>query len=206
MHESDSLTVPEDIQQHELDELNQLITRAQTHAATPNDIARMRDFLVRFPQLARHLGDLSGFSLRSIAAHAAADPITREAIQVSAQTLKRDLSRPGDTPLEKFAIDQCVNAHVLHYTIELRYIQVHNEGATPERSLYWERRLNNSQKRYLRALDNLARLRRFALPSIQINIAETQTNISAADSTASPDPASPTPGPETPPKNYPLPH
>lgn len=188
MPESSSLIASDGIDQTELDELNQLITRAQTHAAAPHEIARIRDFLIRFPQLTQQLGDLSGFSLRRIIAYAAADIFTHEAIQASAQELKRELARPADTPLEKFAVDQCVNAHVLHYTIELRYINAHAQGISSERSLYWEQRLNHSQKRYLRALDNLARLRRFALPPIQINIAETRTNISTSESPDSPDP------------------
>lgn len=174
------ITAPEGIAEKELEELNHLVALAQNHQLLPEHVDRTRHYLARFPDLAQQLGDISGFSLQSIAAYAAGDLITRESIQASAQEFKRQLARPGDTPLEKFAVDQCVHAHILHYTIELRYINAHSQIATTQRSLYWEQRLTNSQKRYLRALDNLARLRRFAIPPIQINIAENQTNISAA--------------------------
>lgn len=173
-----NVTAPEGIDDQELDDLNHLITLARSNETLPHEISRMRDYLARFPDLAQQLGDLSGFSLQNIASHAAADLLTRESIQSTARELKQRLARPGDTLLEQFAIDQCVHAHMLHYTIELRYVNAHSTNLTAAQSLYWEKRLDTSQKRLLRALDNLARLRRFALPPIQINIAESRPNIS----------------------------
>lgn len=186
MKKSYNVTAPAGIDDRELDELNHLIALTQSDETLPDQVSRVREYLVRFPDLAQQLGDIAGFSLQNISAYAATDILTRESIQASAEQFKRQLSRPGDTPLEKFAIDQCVHAHLLHYTIELRYIDAHSHDAAPDRSLYWEQRLDNSQKRYLRALNNLARLRRFAIPPIQINIAESQTNISAPASSAPP--------------------
>lgn len=173
------LTAPDGIDPQELDEFNQLVTIARDDATESDQLARMRDYLIRFPDLASQLGDIAGFSLQSLSTYAAGDTITQESIRASAAEFKRQLARPGDSPLEKFAIDQCVHAHLLHYTIELRYLDAHTQPSGTERSLYWEQRLTISQKRYMRALNNLARLRRFALPPIQINIAESQTNISA---------------------------
>ena len=39
---------------------------------------------------------------------------------------------------------------------------------------YWDKRFSPAQRRYLRAIENLARVRRTALPVLHVNIAEKQ--------------------------------
>ena len=41
---------------------------------------------------------------------------------------------------------------------------------------FWERRLSAAQRRFLRATETLARVRRLQLPAVQVNIAERQLN------------------------------
>ena len=41
---------------------------------------------------------------------------------------------------------------------------------------FWERRLSAAQRRYLRAIETLARVRRMNLPAMQVNIAAQQVN------------------------------
>ena len=41
---------------------------------------------------------------------------------------------------------------------------------------HWEKRLNAAQRRFLRACESLARIRKMKLPPMQINIAQQQVN------------------------------
>ena len=45
---------------------------------------------------------------------------------------------------------------------------------------YYQRAISQAQRRYLAALKTLATVRKLALPSVQINIARKQVNVSAA--------------------------
>ncbi len=93
------------------------------------------------------------------------------------EQLQRDLARPSDGPLEALLIQQIALAW-----LKLAYTEHHHRhylmsGNTPiKQAEFWERRLSAAQRRYLRASETLARVRRLQLPAVQVNIAEQQVN------------------------------
>ena len=59
-----------------------------------------------------------------------------------------------------------------------RYAQKTTESHPTEAGLYWDRRLNSAQQRYLRAVETLARVRRLAMVTpLQVNIGGQQVNV-----------------------------
>jgi len=50
-------------------------------------------------------------------------------------------------------------------------------GGSLAQAQFWERRLSAVQRRYIRACETLARIRRLALPAVQVNIADKQVNL-----------------------------
>jgi hypothetical protein len=60
--------------------------------------------------------------------------------------------------------------------VERRYSDILGESVTLAVGDFWERRLTMAQRRYLRALETLARVRRLALPAVQVNIGAQQVN------------------------------
>jgi hypothetical protein len=42
---------------------------------------------------------------------------------------------------------------------------------------FWERRLTMAQKRYLSACESLAKIRKMAIPPLQLNIGDKQVNV-----------------------------
>ena len=61
--------------------------------------------------------------------------------------------------------------------IEQQYSGVQAGNMTLPQGDYWERRLSAAQRRYLRAVETLARVRRLRVPALQVNIGEKQVNI-----------------------------
>lgn len=68
--------------------------------------------------------------------------------------------------LERMLIESVVLAW-MRYNDELTIVQAE----------FRERRLSAAQRRYLRAVETLARIRRLALPALQVNIADKQVNL-----------------------------
>lgn len=83
--------------------------------------------------------------------------------------------RPA-SPLERLLIDAVVLSWLRYLELERRYSSVMAGSVTLTVGDFWEKRLTAAQRRYLRAIDALARVRRLALPSIQVNIAAQQVN------------------------------
>lgn len=171
------LTAPPTLNSAQVKRLNDLIKKTNVEDPAPGDVQALRAFLGEQPAIWREIGDTAASARDALLAYASPQVIVQESIRLSAAELSTALTLPTDTPLEKLAVTQCVLAHILHTTIQKRYATAYSRGLDGFQSDFWEARLDTSQRRYLRSLEALARLRRLALPALQINIAETQTNI-----------------------------
>lgn len=94
---------------------------------------------------------------------------------------KAQLGYQAATPLERLLIDQVGLCWLRLQIAEMSYAGADSRRATLRLAEldYWERRLNASQRRFLRAMETLARIRKLAsrTPEIlQINIAQQQVN------------------------------
>lgn len=80
-------------------------------------------------------------------------------------------------PLEKGLIEHVALCLIRLEAVERGYTKVMSESHTLTLGDYWERRLSAAQRRYLRAVETLARVRRLRLPALQVNIGENQVNV-----------------------------
>ena len=101
--------------------------------------------------------------------------------QVLTHTLKAmrtDLGYQDAPLLEQLLIEHVALAWLDYDTLVIRYAQKTTESHTTEAGLYWDRRLNSAQQRYLRAVEMLARVRRLAMVTpLQVNIGGQQVNV-----------------------------
>lgn len=87
------------------------------------------------------------------------------------------MARPGDGELERLLVQQVVLTW-----LKLGHTEWHHEHIlvnghmTIQVADFWERRLSAAQRRYLRACETLARVRRLGLPMLQVNIGAQQVN------------------------------
>ncbi len=87
-----------------------------------------------------------------------------------------DLGYREASMLEQLLIQQVAIAWLRHSYIEYQYQQIQTESMTLTKAMYWERKLSQSQRRFLRACESLAKLRKMDV-KLQVNIAEKQVNV-----------------------------
>lgn len=168
---------PKEWSGEQLSEFGALLEVTNAEDPQPEAVEALRELVRQNPEIWQQAGDLGVMSHGRLAEYASAAPLVQEGILMMAKELRQQLERATDTALEKLVIEQCVSAYILHYAIEMRYASKREGGFVTSVDGYWDRRLNASQMRYFRAMETLARLRRMALPAMQINIGANQTNI-----------------------------
>jgi len=84
----------------------------------------------------------------------------------------RELSRDTDTPLERSLVEYAAACWLRLQCADIAYTQ-HGNG-TIESLDYWDRHLSAAQRRFDKACLDLAKVRRLALPVLQLNIADKQ--------------------------------
>lgn len=146
-----------------------------TKDPTPAALAEYHKLLRLQPLQARENGDLALIVRRQIRTTNFADARIVEAVAHQAGELRRSLGVEGATPLEKLLIDLIVLTWEDYHAHELRYTHRLKEGLSLDAMEAYERILSSKQKRYLSAIETLARVRRMLrLPAVQVNIGQTQ--------------------------------
>jgi hypothetical protein len=89
------------------------------------------------------------------------------------QVLKKDLGYNDAPMLEQLLIQQAALCWLKLNLVELSYSGTMAQSITLTLGMYWEKRLSAAQKRFTRACETLARIRRLSrnAPSLQFNIA-----------------------------------
>lgn len=91
-----------------------------------------------------------------------------------------ELTTPDATPLERLLIENVATTWLTWQITVYRYEGTVNgaQGCTLTKAKYWEDRVNAAQRRYLRAVETLARIRKIEHGiALQINIADKQINV-----------------------------
>jgi hypothetical protein len=153
----------------------------------PALVDKMRSMLVQHPDLWRYFGDLTDLETDKLIRDAWCGNVgAQESVKIAVEHLKVDMGYPEASPLERLAINEIVIAWVRLSEVQNRHTSaMHNRNGTRhETAEFWDRRLMYSQRRYLRACESLARIRKLSkrVSIIQVNVAENggqQVNIAA---------------------------
>jgi hypothetical protein len=166
-------------------ELRGLIDRLQgVKNPQPQDVAALRALLVRAPGICRWFAGIAEATADGlIASMTAGSVIAVEALK--RERIERMQSMGYDTAsgLETVLIETVVLCYMRYTDSERRFTQVMHGGAdvTITQADRWDRRLEAEQKRYVRAVLALARVRRLMQPMVaQVNIGGQQVNVSQA--------------------------
>jgi hypothetical protein len=100
------------------------------------------------------------------------------------QSLKKELGSEGVPLLEQLLIQQAALCWLKLNLVELSYSHTLKQSITLTLGLYWEKRLTAAQRRFTRACETLARVRKLSrnTPALQFNIAASagqQINLTA---------------------------
>ncbi|MCE5237180.1 hypothetical protein LLH23_01645 [bacterium] len=154
-----------------------VLQRCNTESPNPADIESLREHLKAVPWLWKCAGDLSELAGRSVVETVSAYPATKESVLAGREAIRRDLGYESSPLLERMLVDHLVLCWMRLQLTEYRYSEFLKAGGSFQEAEYWEKRLSANQRRYLRAVETLARIRRLALPAIQVNIGGQQVNV-----------------------------
>lgn len=160
-------------------DLRQLLAQLNTDNPAPADLAALESWFDRSPALYRELFGLAAMLRRTALATVTPDPVGQAAIRREIQEAADALGYTHAPPLEQLLIDNLLACWLRCQWTELKLAAC--DEAAPARqpapyAPYWEKRLSAAQRRYLRAVESLARLRKRQLPAVQVNIGQHQVN------------------------------
>lgn len=166
----------------------ELAERTNTADPSQDDVRALRRLLRNHP-LACPLEDMIEAGAEHLLANIKGTKMVKIVLHHACQQLQEQLGHERASALEKTLIGHVVLAWLRLVALEQCYTDVtmsdKSYGLTT--ADYWERRLSAAHRRYLRACETLARVRRLQLPTMQMNIATQggqQVNIAGSGETA----------------------
>ena len=102
--------------------------------------------------------------------------LTSEMMRIEIATMYAKYGYEDAPQLEQHLIDHVIACYLRLWVAERDYSAIHKNQHTLTLGMFWEKRLTMLQRRYLRAVEMLARVRRVKLPNVQINIANEGAN------------------------------
>lgn len=162
----------------------ELLTRLQNGHGTSQDEKAFSQMLKDVPRAWVLYGDLHrsavNGAISEITGKAKDQFVLGESLKVGMKQLATEQGYDTASPLEKLLIDHFILTWLRLYWIENLFNQAQKFRAISNEQIeHWEKRLSTSQRRFLRAAEALARVRRLAsrTPEIlQVNIAQQQVN------------------------------
>jgi len=109
------------------------------------------------------------------AAGGAGNPAVTEAAAAKMDQLRKELEGPDPTPMERLLVERAVHCWFIVNVYETLYAQAGNPMT--RQAEFERRRIDSAHKRFLSSLATLARVRKLALPAVQVNIGANQVNV-----------------------------
>ena len=152
-----------------------LLDKTNKEHPNPKDVKALSDLLGgnRKLELWRDVLSAGHLAELTVIEHARATPAIKECWKHRLQVLKKDLGYDEAPLLEKLLIQQAALCWLKLNLVELSYSGTMSQSITLTLGMYWEKRLSAAQKRFTRACETLARLRKLSrnTPALQFNIA-----------------------------------
>ena len=155
--------------------LMQIIERSNQNTLTKSDRKEFRNYLSEHPQISEEIGDLST-SVRERTLNCISNEILIETTRRSLSNMRKEFGYDTTTTLERLLIENILNCWLQYHLVESHYSTFMSGSVSLKQGQYMERRLTASQRRYLRSIETLAKVRKMKLPAIQINVAGQQIN------------------------------
>ena len=151
----------------------EVFEKANKEKPKPEDMKALRRMLNESPELWRFAGDLAEQACLSTIEKVNATPAIKESMRRGVGALKKELGFNEAPQLERLLIEQVVMCWLRLSLAEYQYTNVMQQSITLTLGMYWEKRLSSAQRRYTRAIETLARVRKLSrtTPALQINIA-----------------------------------
>ena len=172
-----NVKIPEEqgASQSEVQEIAALLRRTNTDQPQPADVAALQRYFDQDALVWRHIGDAARQATTATINAWYGTALQREAVERMVQEIKRELGQDGAPMLERLLIDQVALCWLRLYQLETTYTDrlLASGSHSQDSGRYWEQRLTSAQRRYMRACESLAKVRKLSrnTPALQVNIA-----------------------------------
>lgn len=154
-----------------------LLDKTNKEHPNPKDLKALSDLLSdnRKLELWRDVASAGYLAEIMVVENAHATAGLKECWKHRLQVLKKDLGYDGAPMLEQLLIQQAALCWLKLNIVELSYSGAMKQSHTLTLGMYWEKRLTAAQRRFTRACETLARVRKLSrnAPALQFNIAAT---------------------------------
>jgi hypothetical protein len=140
----------------------------------PKALAALREVLEADGELWRSSGDMARRTLdHLLRTYYSQSAYVQECVKRQVDEMREQLGYLESSSLERILIDQILVSWVNLYVLEINSASKLCESHSRENGLYWDRRLTGAQRRFRRASECLARIRKLSrnTPRLQFNIA-----------------------------------
>lgn len=157
------------------DEFNELIRLIDSNEATSEQRALLRNYLQQWPPFAQKLADATDALMARLAKslYGSETGAGALAVDVYSAKLKAELGYDDAPEVERLLIQHLIVCWMRMQEVEWHYQNRMDGHYSASERDYWERRLSATQRRYLRTVETLARIRKLNL-RLQVNIAQQQ--------------------------------
>jgi hypothetical protein len=154
-----------------LKDLKLLVKAVDKQKPDPQAVAELRRHLTAMPDLCLALGDAGSLLENRLIQRLFPRKSTEMAARQRAAAVRDGLGYEGAPQLEQLLIDHAVLCWLRLQDAEAGYSVNMDRSLPVANADYWDRHLAAAQRRYLRACETLARVRRLLHPTLQVNIA-----------------------------------
>ncbi len=156
----------------------EMVNRLEDGNGTKRDVKALTHALADSENLWRASGDMATVATSRLIQNAAGkNKFMSLSMARGCEVIKERLGYDESPMLEQLLIDAVVLAWLRLGLVEYWHTKYLEDAHTHATGDYWDRRLSAAQRRFLRAIQSLARVRKMDLPALQINLAEQQVNI-----------------------------
>jgi hypothetical protein len=156
-------------------EFRALLDKTNKEHPNPKDVKALSDLLSgnRKLELWRDTASAGYLAEVMVLQNAHATAALKECWKHRLQALKKDLGYDGAPMLEQLLIQQAALCWLKLNLVELSYSNTMKQSITLTLGIFWEKRLSAAQRRFTRACETLARVRKLSrnTPALQFNIA-----------------------------------
>lgn len=149
-------------------ELSLLVEKATKAKSDNSPVRELRRFLRNHPEMWTRLSSLYDVTFNNFLNKELVEPVAVELLRPKLEELKNNLGWENASSLERLVIDSVVLAYMRWTVTELKHTDIVSQNHSFDRGVYWEKRLNNAQKAYLRACETLARIRKLSRNCLEL--------------------------------------
>lgn len=171
------------VDNNSFERVKKLIEKTDKESPKPEDVKALRKFLDEEPKLFRIVGNLSKQVVGNLLSdHTKMSVLRRECIDKQIDEMQSSFRYDEALPLEKLLIEQIILCWLRVHMVEFEHRSNTTGSHSMKEGLYWDKRLSGAQRRFTRAVETLARVRKMQVQTELVERRKDFVSLSRANS------------------------